>query len=55
MNIADIVIVIMLAYGAVAGFKSGVIKKTADFLGTFIIIILAFFFLFQVSWHPFSL
>lgn len=43
MNIADIVILIALALGAVAGFKSGVIKKTADFLGTFIIVILAFF------------
>lgn len=43
MNVADIVILIALAFGAVAGFKAGVIKKTADFLGTFIIIILAFF------------
>lgn len=43
MNIADIVILIALALGAVAGFKAGVIKKTADFLGTFIIVILAFF------------
>lgn len=43
MNIADIVILISLALGAVAGFKAGVIKKTADFLGTFIIVILAFF------------
>ena len=43
MNIADIVILMMLAFGAITGFKAGVIKKTADFLGTFIIIILAFF------------
>ena len=43
MNAADIVILIALALGAVAGFKAGVIKKTADFLGTFIIIILAFY------------
>lgn len=43
MNIADIAILIALALGAVMGFKSGVIKKTADFLGTFIIIILAFY------------
>jgi len=43
MNIADIVILIALALGAVAGFKAGVIKKTADFLGTFIIVILAFY------------
>lgn len=43
MNVADIVILIALALGAVIGFKEGVIKKTADFLGTFIIIILAFY------------
>ncbi len=43
MNVADIVILIALALGAVAGFHAGVIKKTADFLGMFIIIILAFY------------
>jgi len=43
MNIADIVILITLAFGAVMGWKAGVIKKTADFLGTFIIVILAFY------------
>ena len=43
MNVADIIILIALALGAVAGFKAGVIKKTADFLGMFIIVILAFF------------
>lgn len=43
MNVADIVILIALVLGALAGFKAGVIKKTADFLGTFIIVILAFF------------
>ena len=43
MNIADIIILITLALGAVAGFKAGVIKKTTDFLGMFIIVILAFF------------
>lgn len=43
MNVADIVILIALALGAIAGFKAGVIKKTADFLGTFIIIIIAFY------------
>lgn len=43
MNIADIVILIVLAFGAVLGWKAGVIKKTADFLGTFIIVILAFY------------
>lgn len=43
MNVVDIIILIALALGAVVGFKEGVIKKTADFLGTFIIIILAFY------------
>lgn len=43
MNVADIIILIALALGALAGFKAGVIKKTADFLGTFIIVILAFY------------
>ena len=43
MNVVDILILIALALGAIAGFKAGVIKKTADFLGTFIIIILAFY------------
>lgn len=43
MNAADIVILIALELGAVAGFKAGVIKKTADFLGTFIIVVLAFY------------
>ena len=43
MNVVDIIILISLALGAVAGFKAGVIKKTSDFIGTFLIIILAFY------------
>lgn len=43
MNVCDIVILIALAFGAVGGFKAGVIKKTADFVGMFIIVILAFY------------
>lgn len=43
MNVVDIVILIALILGAVAGFKAGVIKKTTDFLGMFIIVILAFY------------
>lgn len=43
MNVCDIIILIALAFGAVGGFKSGVIKKTADFVGMFIIVILAFY------------
>lgn len=42
MNVVDIVILIMLAFGAIAGFKAGVIKKTVDFVGMFIVIILSF-------------
>lgn len=42
MNVADIVILILLAFGAVGGFKAGVIKKTTDFIGMFAIVILAF-------------
>lgn len=49
MNIADIIILIFLALGAVVGYKAGVIKKTADFLGTFIIVIIAFYLKNNVS------
>ena len=40
---SSIVIFIFLALGAVGGFKAGVIKKTADFVGTFLILVLAFY------------
>lgn len=43
MNVVDIAILIALLMGAIIGFKAGVIKKTADFLGTFLIVILAFY------------
>lgn len=43
MNVVDIVIIVLLILGALAGFKAGVIKKTADFVGTFLIVILAFY------------
>lgn len=43
MNVADIIIFIALAFGAVAGFKVGAIKKTADFVGMFVVIILSFY------------
>ena len=42
MNVVDIVIIVLLILGALAGFKAGVIKKTADFIGTFLIVVLAF-------------
>lgn len=43
MNVADIVILIILVFGAVIGFKEGVIKKLTDFVGMFVIVILAFY------------
>ena len=43
MNVVDIIIVVLLVFGALAGFKAGVIKKTADFVGTFLIVILSFY------------
>ena len=43
MNVADIIIVIALVLGAIGGFKAGVIKKTADFVGIFLVIILSFY------------
>ncbi len=43
MNVVDIIIIIFLVLGAIAGFKAGVIKKTADFLGMFVIVILSFY------------
>lgn len=42
MNVADFVIIILLAFGVVEGFKAGVIKKTTDFIGMFVIVILSF-------------
>lgn len=42
MNVADFVIIIFLAFGAVEGFKAGFIKKTTDFVGMFVIVILSF-------------
>lgn len=43
MNIVDIIIIILILFGAIGGFKAGVIKKTTDFVGTFVILILAFY------------
>lgn len=43
MNVADIVILIALGFGAVLGFKQGVIKKLTDFVGMFVIVILSFY------------
>ncbi len=43
MAVVDILILILLALGAIAGFKAGVIKKTTDFVGMFVIVILSFY------------
>lgn len=43
MAVVDIVILIFLALGAVAGFKAGVIKKLTDFVGMFVIVVLSFY------------
>lgn len=42
MNIVDIIIILMIILGAVVGFKAGVIKKTTSFLGTFLVVVIAF-------------
>ncbi len=43
MSVVDIIILIFLALGAVAGFKAGVIKKLTDFVGMFVIVVLSFY------------
>jgi len=43
MVVVDIIILIFIALGAIGGFKAGVIKKTTDFVGTLVIVVLAFY------------
>ena len=43
MNVVDIIIIAILVIGGIAGFKAGVIKKLTDFIGMFVVIILAFY------------
>ena len=43
MNVVDVIIIGLLILGGVAGFKAGVIKKLTDFIGMFVVIILAFY------------
>lgn len=43
MNVVDVIIIALLILGGVAGFKAGVIKKLTDFIGIFLVIILAFY------------
>lgn len=42
MQIVDIIIILMIILGAVVGFKQGFIKKTTSFLGTFLVIVIAY-------------
>lgn len=43
MNVVDAIIIALLVVGGIAGFKAGVIKKLTDFIGMFVVIILAFY------------
>lgn len=43
MVVVDIIILILIVLGAIGGFKAGVIKKTTDFVGTLVIVIIAFY------------
>lgn len=43
MNVVDVIIIALLILGGVAGFKAGFIKKLTDFIGMFVVIILAFY------------
>ena len=42
VSIIDAIIIILLLFGAVFGFRAGVIKSAVSFLGTLLIIFLAF-------------
>ena len=42
MQMVDIIIILMIIFGAVVGFKQGFIKKTTSFLGTFLVVVLSF-------------
>ena len=42
MGIIDIVIILLILFGGLIGFKEGVIKKTTSFLGLFVVVIISF-------------
>ena len=44
MNLIDIVIILFIIMGAIIGFKQGALQKLTSFVGTFVIIIVAFMF-----------
>ena len=49
MNIVDFVILIILAFGAVLGFKRGLMKELVAFVGFILVVVLAFLFKDTVS------
>ena len=57
MNIIDIIIIIVLAFGFVLGFLRGFTKELVNFLGLFVVLILSFILknLFLTSYHLLSL
>ncbi len=44
MNIVDVIIILLLLYGAVIGFKHGFTRQLVSFLGILVITVLAFYF-----------
>ncbi|MCI6712635.1 MAG: CvpA family protein [Bacilli bacterium] len=42
MNVIDIIIILFILLGGVAGFKAGVLKKIVSFVGLFIVVYLSF-------------
>ena len=44
MNIVDVIIILALIMGAILGFKNGVLKTTAYFIGTLVVLIISFLF-----------
>ena len=42
MNIADIVIIVLIGFGALLGFKRGFTRELVSLIGIFVILILSF-------------
>ena len=49
MNLIDIIIILFIIMGAIIGFKHGALQKLTSFVGTLVIIIVAFTFKDQLS------
>lgn len=43
LSIIDVVVLLFILFGAISGFKRGVIKSAVDFIGTLLVIIVAFY------------